>query len=101
MKDKDNRLYMVIRFTGGQMIEFYQALYDSTDKTKHYEARSILENSCEMRQTNNLLVFVIQCSELHSDSYAITRGDVVTVDSFEHLRYCRIDVYSRRKYIEW
>lgn len=101
MRDKENRLYVVIRFTGNAVIEFYKALYDTTDKTMHFEVRQILENASEIRQTGNLLVFMLQCSELHNCSYAITKEDTMTVYSFENVPYCTIDVYSKRKYIEW
>ena len=100
MTDKKNRLFVVIRFVGNAVIDFHKALSDANNET-HYEARDLLINASEMRQTENLLVFVVKCSEMHAYSYGITSGDFTMMYQLDKLIPARVDVYAKHKDIEW
>lgn len=101
MRDKENKLYVVIRFNGAGTLDYYQSLSEEYNTHRKWQAKDLLLNACEMRQENNLLVFLIRCSELHEKSYGITDGKITMMYSIDDLKPITIDVYTRYRDIQW
>lgn len=98
---ENNKLFVVIRFNGKSTFEFYNALFDTDSKLERWQARDLLMNSCEVRQENNLLVFLVKCSEVHEHSYGIKQGNITTVFSMDDLKPLAIDIYTKYRDIQW